>query len=190
MNQLGTKKLETKRLILRKIEQSDCNQMFSNWANSEAVTKYLCWPYHQSIETTEGFITYLTSNYSKSDFYQWGIKIKDENELVGMISVSQMNEEIATVEIGYCIGQAYWHKGFVSEAFKRIIAFFFDEVNVQVVRARHDKNNPHSGDVMKKCGLTYEGTLRKYDQNNQGIVDCVFYSILREEYNQAKQKEE
>ena len=35
---------------------------------------------------------------------------------------------------------------------------------------------------MEKAGMKYEGTLRQGDRNNQGIVDCVYYSILRSEW--------
>ena len=57
------------------------------------------------------------------------------------------------------------------------------EMLAKRVHARHDSNNPASGAVMKKCGMTYEGTLRKADYNNQGICDMVCYSILRGEYH-------
>ena len=85
-----------------------------------------------------------------------------------------------TVEIGYCIGQAYWGHGYVAEALKEVISYLFKE-GYDLVRARHDKNNPHSGRVMQKAGMKYEGTLRKYAKNNQGVVDDVVYSILPEE---------
>ncbi len=49
--------------------------------------------------------------------------------------------------------------------------------------ARHHINNSASGRVMRKCGLSYEGTLRKVEKNTQGeFVDCCYYSILKEEY--------
>lgn len=35
---------------------------------------------------------------------------------------------------------------------------------------------------MMKCGMKYEGTMRKADKNNQGICDSVMYSLLAEEY--------
>ncbi len=35
---------------------------------------------------------------------------------------------------------------------------------------------------MLKCGLKYEGKLRQADINNQEIFDCVWYSILKSEY--------
>ena len=43
--------------------------------------------------------------------------------------------------------------------------------------------NPHSGGVMKKCGMRYEGTARAADRNNQGICDASYYALLAEERN-------
>ena len=85
------------------------------------------------------------------------------------------------MEIGYCLGRAWWRKGIVSEALSAVMDFFFVETDVQRICARHDPANPHSGQVMRKCGMTYEGTLRRADRNNQGICDVSWYSILREE---------
>ena len=50
------------------------------------------------------------------------------------------------------------------------------------IAARHDRNNPKSGRVMEKAGMTYEGVQRMGGRNNQGIVDEVWYSIIRSEY--------
>ena len=90
------------------------------------------------------------------------------------------------VHIGYCIGSKWWHQGITTEAFSAIIPFLFEEVGVNRIESQHDPNNPHSGNVMKKCGLKYEGTLRQADYNNQGIVDACIYSLLREEYFNRK----
>ncbi|MTL67964.1 N-acetyltransferase, partial [Turicibacter sanguinis] len=39
----------------------------------------------------------------------------------------------------------------------------------------------------EKCGLTYEGTLRKISKNQAGqLVDCKYYSILKEEYDEKQ----
>lgn len=39
---------------------------------------------------------------------------------------------------------------------------------------------------MKKCGMTYEGTLRQAQKCNSGVTDMVVYAILAEEYRPAK----
>lgn len=41
MNDLGTRRLETDRLILRKFKSSDAPEVFYGWASDEHVTKYL-----------------------------------------------------------------------------------------------------------------------------------------------------
>ena len=56
--------------------------------------------------------------------------------------------------------------------------FLFDVVEVNRIEARHDPRNPHSGNVMKKCGMKFEGTLRSSDWNNQGICDACYYGLL------------
>lgn len=71
------------------------------------------------------------------------------------------------------------------EAAKAVIRFLFLEVGFSRIAAIHDTNNPKPGRVMQKVGMQYEGTLRRASINNQGIVDEVWYSILREEYVEA-----
>ena len=39
-----------------------------------------------------------------------------------------------------------------------------------------------SGGEMEKCGLKYEGTLRKADWSNKGIVDAAMYGLIRGEH--------
>ncbi len=83
------------------------------------------------------------------------------------------------LQIGYCIGRKWWHKGIMAEALLKVIEFLFDEVGANRIEAVHDPNNPNSGRVMLKCGMKYEGTLRSAAVNNQGITDVAYYSILR-----------
>ena len=43
----------------------------------------------------------------------------------------------------------------MTEAFRQIIPFFFEQVGVNRICAQHDPNNPGSGKVMVKSGLRY-----------------------------------
>ena len=60
--------------------------------------------------------------------------------------------------------------------------YLFTEVHMNRIEARHDTNNPHSGGVMKKCGMAFEGVARASDRNNQGICDTAHYAILRSDW--------
>lgn len=181
MKHLGTKRIETERLILRPFTIADVDKMYSNWASDPAVTKYLTWPAHENRGITQWVLSDWISHYSEDDYYQWAIEFAGEP--IGSIAVVSRNDHTESVEIGYCIGRNWWHRGIVTEALKGVIRFFFDEVGVNRVAARHDPRNPHSGAVMKKCGMQFEGTLRQSGRNNQGICDESYYGILRSEYD-------
>ena len=86
------------------------------------------------------------------------------------------------VHIGYCISRKYWNRGITSEAFERIIKFFFEEVKVNRIEAANNEKNIYSGKVMLKCKLKKEGILRDALKDNSGITDSLIYSILRREY--------
>ena len=182
MDHCGTKTIETDRLILRAFELSDIPAAYNNWTSDNKVTEFLRWPAHSDISVTERVIRDWIEQSRKPDFYQWAIVLKEIGEPVGTISVVDQNEKLGIVHIGYCIGSRWWHQGITSEAFQAIITFLFNEVGVNRIESQHDPDNPHSGEVMKKCGLKYEGTLRQADYSNKGIVDAAVYSVLKSEW--------
>ena len=179
----GTQILETPRLLLRPACREDAEPMFRNWASDPEVTKFLTWPTHDSVGVSDAVIRLWLAEYEKEDYYQWMIQLKTLGEPIGSISVVRQNPAVAEAEIGYCIGRRWWHQGIVSEALSAVMEFLFTQVGMNRIAARHDPNNPHSGGVMRKCGMQYEGTTRSGDRNNQGICDAAHYAILRSEWN-------
>lgn len=183
MEHKGTITLETDRLILRRFTADDAEPAFKNRTSSDAVTKFLRWETHGDIAVTRGYINYLLEKYNKTDTYDWVIFLKELGEPIGSMGAVAFNEKAQSVEIGYCIGEKWWRRGYTSEALAAVIKFFFEEVGVNRVYSEHDPRNPNSGKVMEKCGMKYEGTLRQADWNNSGICDTRIYGILEEEYN-------
>lgn len=184
MNHKGTVTIETPRLILRQFTMDDCEAAFRNWESDEKTTEFLRWKAMKSVEETAQVMQEWVDSYADPAFYQWAIVPKALNEPIGTMSVVGMEERTDTLHIGYCIGSRWWHQGYTSEAFAAIIPFLFDEVGANRIESQHDPNNPNSGKVMQKCGLKYEGTLRKADWSNKGIVDACMYALLKEDYQQ------
>ncbi|WP_288222212.1 GNAT family N-acetyltransferase [uncultured Clostridium sp.] len=183
MKDLGTKIIETERLILRRFKMEDAEAMYKNWASDSEVTKFLTWPPHSSVEVTKVILKEWLDSYNDDSFYQWAIVLKENgDEPIGSISVVDKNKKVNMVHIGYCIGRKWWNTGVTSEALKALIHYFIKEAGVNRVESRHDPNNPNSGKVMMKCGMKYEGTMRQADINNQGICDYSMYGILAKEY--------
>jgi ribosomal-protein-alanine N-acetyltransferase len=154
--------------------------MYNNWASDPEVSKFLTWPYHETVETSRKITDNWVDSYEKDDYYQWMIVLKEIDEPIGSIMASTVGRA-QSAHIGYCIGKRWWHQGIMTETLTAVMDFLFDEVGYHRVEAMHDSNNPHSGDVMKKCGMKYEGTLRQADRNNQGICDACYYGLLASE---------
>ena len=182
LNHKGTEELETNRLILRKFRMEDYLAMYNNWACEDIVTKFLTWPTHSNPEVTKSVLTDWINNYSKKDYYNWAIELKSEKTIIGNISVVNYREETMSAILGYCMGSKWWGNGIMPESASAVLKYLFEEIGFNRIAADHDKNNPKSGRVMQKIGMKYEGTLRKAGFCNQGIIDEVCYSILKDEW--------
>ena len=189
INHKGTAPLETERLMLRRFKHDDAEYMYRNWASDPEVTTYMTWQPHANVAGSQYIVDDWINSYSKPDSYIWAIVLKSLDEPIGGISVVDLDDTIGMVEIGYCIGKKWWNQGYVSEALKEIICFFFNEVGINRIQAKHDPRNSFSGRVMMKCGLRYEGTMRQNNINNLGIVDSSMYAILKEDYLQDKKRD-
>ena len=104
------------------------------------------WKTHDSIEESQRVLSDIwLSHYDEPDFYQWAIVPKDINESIGSIGVVKHDDKAQMVHIGYCIGKAWWRKGYVPEALIRLVRFFFEDVGVNRIESCHDPRNPNSG---------------------------------------------
>ncbi len=183
LNHKGTKIIETERLILRPYRNSDAETMFKNWASDREVAKYVTWSAHRSITETETVINKWLAEYNELSRYNWVIVLKEFGEPVGAIDVAHIYDNIGAAEIGYCLGRQWWNKGIMTEAFKAVIKYLFEDIGFLRIQAEHAVPNAASGRVMQKCGLTYEGTLRRFFRAASGeLLDISYYSILKEEY--------
>lgn len=183
LKHLGTIELETKRLLLRRFVEEDATDMFNNWTSDGEVTKHLSWKPHSNLEVTKDILKTWIKEYDESDVYQWAIVLKKTGELVGSISLMNIEEESSSCELGYCIGKRFWGNGITTEAAKAIIDFAFTNDGFEQIFAYHHVENPASGRVMEKCGLRYEDIVKGEKKDNNGNpVDCNVYSISIEQY--------
>lgn len=179
MNKIGTQRIETERLILRRFEVGDAREMYENWASDHEVTAFLTWEPHPNAEVTRALLETWVAEYVNGDYFNWVMILKESGQAIGNISVVKADERIDAAEMGYCMSRAHWGKGLMPEALRAVTAFLFDKVGMNRVSAKHDARNPKSGRVMAKSGMKFEGVLRQAGLSNAGVCDEVCYAILR-----------
>ena len=185
LNHMGTKNIETERLLLRRFAIEDAEQMFNNWASDPDNVKYLSWPAHKDRAETESIIKMWVGEYSSDKTYRWSIVNRQTSEVIGGIDVVKMFEDIECCEIGYVLSKRFWNRGIMTEALRAVLEYLFSKVSFHRIQLRHDVGNIASGKVMLKNGLQREGILRESEKSPQGKWrDMVIYSILIDEFKE------
>lgn len=179
---LGTVKLETERLILRKFKLSDIDKVYNGWATDKESCKYLSWEVHKNTDETKFHIERWIKEYEEGS-YHWVVELKDTKELIGAISAVNLNKKHHNVEVGYCYGSKYWGKGYGTEALRKVIEFFLLDCEFYLVEADHISDNPASGRVMEKAGMRKDGILRdrRINKITGEYNDVICYSITKDE---------
>lgn len=167
-------KIETERLILRKITLDDAEDMYL-YASNEEVTRYVTWDTHSSLSDTIVFINTFSPQYDAL----WGIELKENGKFIGTVHFVWWQPEHKSAEIGYVLSKEYWGKGLITEAARAIIFFGFDSMNLVRIQARCFLENKGSESVMKKLGMSFEGISRKVMYVKGEHKDLKVYSIIK-----------
>lgn len=174
---MKTPTLHTDRLLLRPFTSEDTKDVFDCWESDPDVAKYMFWTSHNDIEKTREWIAFEIGQIEKEYWYRFAIVLKETNELIGTALI-YFEEEVDCWEIGYNLGKEYWSKGYTTEAMKRVMEFAIEELGISQIVGRYAKENPASGNVMKKLGFQYEKDI-PYECNNGAVrregIQCRFY---------------
>lgn len=147
---MNTPTLETERLILRRFTERDMEALFLILKDEE-VNTFLPWYPLKSLEDTIKFYEerYAVA-YEQPQGYAYAICLKENDIPIGYIQVSMEENH----DFGYGLRKEFWHMGIVAEAGKAVIEQVKKD-GLPYITATHDRNNPRSGNVMQKLGMTY-----------------------------------
>lgn len=158
--------LETPRLVLRKLTEADIPAYYERLGSSEAVTRYMLFDAHTDISQSVASIRKALGRYEAGRCYRWGIALQEDDSLIGVIELLRFEEAAERCSFAYMLAEAFWGKGYGTEALRAALAFAFEKMEVQEVAADHFSANPASGGAMGKAGMTHVGTLpEKYEKH-------------------------
>jgi RimJ/RimL family protein N-acetyltransferase/SAM-dependent methyltransferase len=160
-------------VTIRKFRRSDKFRM-AELANNEKVAENLrdAFPSPYTLEDAEKFISlcFLMKPYEV-------FAIEYGGEYVGNIGLHR-NEDVyrKTAELGYFIGEPYWHKGITPRAVNLICDYGFRELGVIKIYSGVFSFNTASQRVLEKCGFEREAILRNAVIKNGKICDEIRYA--------------
>lgn len=176
-----TERLLTPRLILRRMEMNDAQDMF-DYGRDPEVARHVLWEAYTSVSQVRTYIRSMQRKYRLADPASWCIERREDGRVIGTIGYMWYQQEHAAAEVGYSLARDCWNQGLMTEALTRVLAYSFETMSMHRVEAQHEVENPASGAVMTKCGMTYEGRLRGRLFNKGRYVDVQLYAMLREDW--------
>ena len=177
--------IETERLLFRAIKRSDIKDIYE-YSSNPTTSQFLLWDSHKSESYTREFIEIILSKYKSGEYNDWAIVLKENKKMIGTCGFTRIDEENGVAEIGYVINPNYWGMGIATEAASRVVAFAFDELNLNRVEARFLFGNDASLNVMKKIGMKFEGYQRESLLVKGKYKTVGIASILKREYQLLK----
>lgn len=169
----NTPLLETARLVLRKFEESDLEDIFLIYGDREA-NKFLPWfPLVRSEQAAEYFRDKIAPRYTQKVAYQYAIVLKEDNRAIGYVRIGDVG---GSNDMGYGLRREFWHKGIAVEA-GRAVCDKFRGAGYSFMTATHDIDNPNSGAVIKKLGMTYRYSYQEQWQPKDRAVTFRLYQL-------------
>lgn len=165
--------LETPRLLLREVEETDVEGFFQMDSDPE-VARYVGGVPVQSREQCLEIIQSIQKQYITYGMGRWTVILKETGEFAGWCGLKRIDGEwingrTGFVDIGYRFQRQHWGKGYATEAAKPTLEYGFFVLGLKEICAFADLGNTASHHVLTKIGLL-SGNEFEYEEER-----CVWF---------------
>ena len=173
-----------KKVTLRELEMSDAASLFA-MLTPEEVSRFIS-PPPTTVEGFEKFITWARSEREAGRYVCFAVVPHGMSTAVGLFQVRQLEAGFATAEWGFALGSSFWGTGMFIDGGQLVVDFAVETLNVGRLEARACVANGRGNGALRKLGAVQEGVLRRSFLKDGQFLDQMLWSILAEEWKQAK----
>jgi [ribosomal protein S5]-alanine N-acetyltransferase len=151
-------------------------------ASKPEVSDCLGWLPHSSIKDTKKFFkTCAEENKSGIGCH---FAIMEGDEVAGVTSLLNCNYIARKAEVTTWLGRSYWGRGINHVSKHLLFQFAFETLKLNKLSFQVAVNNDRSRQSHKSLHTTFEGTLRQELLVRGKLIDCLYFSLLADEYRQ------
>lgn len=180
----GLPTLRTDKVTLREVRESDAPALLT-MLTSEEVAEFIS-PLPGTIEGFKEFISQVHDERLAGQSFCFGIVPDGYEDAMGLFQVRQLEPGFGAAEWGFALGSAFWGTGVFQEGARGVVDFAFGMVGVYRLEARSIASNGRGNAALQKMGATQEGVLRRSFLRNGRYLDQILWSILKDDWCQAK----
>lgn len=155
--------VQTERLYLRKMQQSDFSALCKILQDEEVMYAY---EHAFSDQEVQEWLERQMKRYQDYGFGPWALILKETEEMIGQCGLSMQDcEGRQVLEIGYLLQRQYWHQGYAIEAAKACKHYAFDVLKAKEVYSIIRDTNLASQNVALRNGMSLVGSFVKHYYN-------------------------
>jgi len=171
-------------VTLRELELSDAASLYAMLTPDE-VSRFIS-PPPTNVQGFERFITWACAERAAGRYACFAVVPHGMDTAIGLFQIRQLDARFATAEWGFALGFAFWGTGMFMDGAKMVVHFAVETLGVARLEARAAVANGRGNGALRKLGAVQEGVLRRSFVKNGQSFDQVLWSILGEEWRQAK----
>jgi RimJ/RimL family protein N-acetyltransferase len=171
-------------VTLRDLERSDASSLFE-MLTTEEVARFIS-PPPTTVEGFERFIEWTHREREAGRYACFAVVPDGLTRAIGIFQVRALEPGFMTAEWGFAIGSPFWGTGVFINAARSIVEFAFETLGVNRLEARAAVENGRGNGALAKVGAVKEGVLRRAFVRNGRSIDQALWSIVREDWRQAK----
>lgn len=164
--------LETERLYLREMKQSDFKALCKILQDKETMQAY---EGEFSDAEAQEWLDKQIFRYQKWGFGLWAVILKETSDMIGQCGLTmQPWKDKEVFEIGYLFQRLFWHKGYAIESAKACKKYAFEILNVDEVCSIIRDTNIASQNVAIRNGMIVADSWTKHYRG----VDMLHYRYV------------
>lgn len=176
--------IETDRLILRKFERADVDDVLALSSNKEV----LKWTGDKGVTTKEGAMNIIENiwlkEYEEIGYARLAVFHKEDKRVIGFSGL-KYEPDWGVTDIGYRFLPEYWGQGIATESAKPFIPYAFETLDLPSVVGVAFQINIGSSRILEKLGMSLEKSGITIDDIPHL---CDWYSMAKSDYFSSKMR--
>ncbi|MEM9734069.1 MAG: GNAT family N-acetyltransferase [Pseudomonadota bacterium] len=165
--------LVTRRLTLRPPLEVDAEPMALALANPNTARMLSHVPNPYTVEDALEFIKGTREKGAYFSIYR--------QRFLGVVSIRPAHGKEAN--LGYWLEQSAWGQGYMSEATRAVVSWYFSKTDAPAIQSGYYEDNPASAAVLDKLGFQPVGEGRQDNATRKTSVKTISMELTQERFN-------
>jgi ribosomal-protein-alanine N-acetyltransferase len=166
--------IETKNLILRRMNYGDIHDLFEMRKDAR-MNEYVDTKVEVDTNETKAYIDKMNKGIDDNKWIIWVIEHKQNKKVIGTISIWNIKQESG--ELGYGIIPDFQGKGFMIETLLSVVKYGFNVMKLKTLDAYTEEHNDKSIKLLEKCYFHEINRVCENGYLNDKVYNMIVYRL-------------